>query len=210
MSGATMALGKCPDCGADVAAEAPTCWLCFADLSATAAERIAASPAPPPIPTAGAHTFSLDTLFLVMTLVAVCAGIVAAAPEALVFVVLIVVPAVVRTLGKTRQRVKSGEELTASAKIGAFFGSLMLAALTWAAAMVAFFGACWAACGAAALVGAAGPYGGNALTFGFIIGGIVGLVVFVSLYRLLWPGRRRKKAKGSKVGGQGPGQGNVN
>ena len=106
---------------------------------------------------------------------------------------MLVVPAVVRTLGRSRQIVKAAGELSMAGKIGAFFSSLLIAALVWAAAAVAFYGACWAACGAATLAGAGGPYGGDALGFGLIVGGIVGVVVFGLLYWLFWPGRRKKK-----------------
>src|SRR6187402_3410953 len=101
------AAARCPECGADVRPLDEKCWLCQRPLSAKdviTAELI--QPAAPPIvpewvaarSTANPAQFSLETLMLVITLVAVCLGMIAATPGLGVLVSVVAAPALIRTL----------------------------------------------------------------------------------------------------------------
>ena len=177
---------RCPECGAASPCRSDRCWLCGAALpveagspgttATTAAEAVA-------------KTFSLSSLFLVMTLVAVGAGVFAAAPGLGILFVILATPALVRTMVVTSRQKTSGIATTPSQKIAAFLGSVGVVLLVILSIGVALFTACWTACAGGAVMSAAGQ---QATIAGAVAGGIVGLALSGWVLRLIW--RKGRKA----------------
>lgn len=140
--------GVCPECGAARAAGRERCWLCdralVADEAGAAANPEAANPYVAPRPT-GEHLaaqFSLETLFLVTTLVAVCLGVFLLAPGLGVLMALVTVPALARSFMMGYRRKQAGLRLTTGEKISAFVLSFFLMIAVGWAGCAAFFGVC--------------------------------------------------------------------
>ena len=133
----------CPECGAALAVGQEQCWLCHRSLVGAQTD-VAANPYAPPRPT-GEHLaaqFSLETLFLVMTLVAVCFGAFLLAPGLGVFVAIVAVPALARSFMVGYRYKQVGMRLTTNEKIGAFALSFLL---VWEAGLlgcIAFIAVC--------------------------------------------------------------------
>lgn len=122
---------KCRHCGAVNARPAPKCWLCGQDPSG---EPEAVAAAPPPVHTAAinpaqkySRSFTLATIFLVMTLIAVCMGVVVMSPGLGIVLAILSLPAFVRTGLRVQRRVALGKSVTTGQKIGWFLGSLAAA-----------------------------------------------------------------------------------
>lgn len=145
-------LKVCAACGAVNGADRSVCWLCNETLGA-AQRGIPGGPVlqqlayePPqrsrPERERPDRTFSLMSLFLVLTIVAVGLGIASVAPGMLVLFLLIVVPALVRT--------QSAPNSGALGFVGGFFEALgtviLFAMLVFVGACVALFAACWVLC----------------------------------------------------------------
>ncbi|HUY34979.1 MAG TPA: hypothetical protein VMV69_19685 [Pirellulales bacterium] len=102
----------CPECGADYPSIGQRCWLCGAAPPDGAAlpDRAAPTAGNAPensIASSTRHTFSLISLFLVMTLVAVCLGVFAAAPGLGIVLAIVATPALVRTMIVSSRRRRS-------------------------------------------------------------------------------------------------------
>lgn len=130
---------RCGQCGASCAVEATRCWLCNAPLSAAIA---GASGAPAP-----AQQFSLATILLVITLIAVCLGTFRISPGFGIAVICFSVPALIRTVVVGVQNKSVGQRLTIGDKLRVFAASLGIMVLVGIAAFVAFQIACWGTCG---------------------------------------------------------------
>jgi hypothetical protein len=89
------------------------------------------------------RTFSLSTVFLWTTLVAVVTGVARIAPGAGVLLALLSVPAALRTIGTARHRMRAtGESMNTLEKIEVFASSFALVIAIIAAAAAAFVAAC--------------------------------------------------------------------
>jgi hypothetical protein len=134
----------CPSCGAPLKPTDAQCWLCRAQAR-EAAQDINPYASPTPIaPLQAKNQFSLATLFLIMTLVAVAMGALMVAPGLGTFLIVLAVPALVRTVIAGRRRWEKGETPTISIKILDFLAS---AAIIWVisiAATIAFGVVCTA------------------------------------------------------------------
>ncbi len=146
---------KCRHCGAVNARPAPKCWLCGQDPSGEP-EAVAAAPPPVhtaainpaqkyvqqaregfadnQVHTAAinpaqkySRSFTLATIFLVMTLIAVCMGVVVMSPGLGIVLAILSLPAFVRTGLRVQRRVALGKSVTTGQKIGWFLGSLAAA-----------------------------------------------------------------------------------
>jgi ribosomal protein L40E len=188
----------CRDCGALLSSGAEECWLCGARQERLAA--IAESPrefpaavnpyASPPLP-AGANlnrTFSLSTMFLWTTLVAVMVGAGTIHPALAFYLALLTVPAALRTVGiAVRRKRRRGERMSAVEKIGAFFSSMGLVLVIEVAAYIAFCAVCFpiglAGFGAAEHGDAAGSM---VMGFAVIAGSAAGITVAYFLIRAYW------------------------
>jgi hypothetical protein len=148
---------QCSECGALVGAR-DVCWLCGAAIvvSAEAVDPTGNSPFVPDWEKkrrASASQFSLESLMLVITLIAVCLGMLVAVPGLGVLVCIVAVPALVRALIAGRQHKAVSGSLNLQEKVLAFLAStgivlgILLAGLS--AFAVACVGTCFAALGIA-------------------------------------------------------------
>lgn len=146
----------CPDCGAQVQPAAAACWLCQKPLASQAeiVEAEIVEPTPPPIipaweqarRTASPLQFSLESLMLVITLVAVCLGMIVVMPGLGVPVAIVAAPALVRTLIAGFQQRAAGSQMTLSEKALTFLASTGITMAVLAAGGTAFATACFASC----------------------------------------------------------------
>jgi hypothetical protein len=141
MSSSTSASGRCPECGAELAAGQARCWLCQRHFHEPAGENPYASPRP--ISEQSAAQFSLASLFLVVTLVAVWLGVFLLAPGLSILLAVFATPAAIRTMITSSYRRTAGAALTPLQKLGAFLISLLLMAVIGLATFVAFQVVCW-------------------------------------------------------------------
>jgi hypothetical protein len=152
-----------------------------------------ANPYTPPRPIVGDTTpaqFSLLTLLLVTTLVAVCMGVTVAAPGWGLLLSALAAPALVRTMLATVKQKKAGIVLSLSQKLAVFGVSLCVMVMIGVAAVVAFEAGCWGT----ALVwdGVSGaPNLDSMLITSVSIGSLLALITIVWL---LWLTRPRKPA----------------
>jgi hypothetical protein len=186
-------LACCPECGAGVRTDAVRCWLCHRELGAR-------DPYSPPaeialVPGSGAAQFSLATILLVTTLVAVCLGVFRISPGFGVIVVVLATPALVRTIVAGTREKQRGHRLSVAEKIGTFVASFGVMILACVAGIAAFLAACFGTCGLATAMNSAGPDSAGpesewlfitALVVSTAIGlFVVGLVIYA-----MRPGRR--------------------
>lgn len=175
---------RCPECGAEHHAGARRCWLCGAEL----AGEPSAAPASTSADTeATAATFSLSSLFLVMTLVAVCAGVFAAAPGLGIIFAVLATPALVRTIFITAKQKSRGTAVTPGQKIVRFLGSIGVVLLVFLSIGVALLTACLTACAGYEL----DPNKGTFIFPSMVIGGVVGLPLAGWLLWLIWRWQRK-------------------
>ena len=132
------------------------------------------------------HTFSLSTLFLVMTLISVGMGVMVAAPGLGIPLVIISVPALFRTSAASRRTKPVNVKWTNSERVAAFMGSLGIMFLIAIAGVVAFQIACWSSCWGVAMLG-----GGENSAFitGIWVGGGAGVLAIIWLIWRTWPRR---------------------
>jgi hypothetical protein len=198
----------CPACGAQVQPTSTACWLCQEPLASPAeiVEAELVEPTPPPIipaweqarRTASPLQFSLESLMLVITLVAVCLGMIVAMPGVGVLVAIVAAPALVRTLIAGFQQRAAGSQMTLSEKALTFLASTGITMAVLAAGGTAFASACFASCLVALGVSSATTPSGriNEEYWIYIVLGfssLVGLATTVWLFWLLRPqhfGRR--------------------
>jgi hypothetical protein len=145
------ASNRCPQCGAARYGRARKCWLCgFRDEGEIAAteprdRQPALNPYAPTAPSGGNvnRTFSLSTMFLWTTLVAVIAGLARIEPGLAIFGAVLSFPAALRTVVYIGQSKRSGEaQFSVAEKIGLFAGALGLVIVFAVGVGTAIFAAC--------------------------------------------------------------------
>ncbi len=185
----------CPDCGAQVQPTATACWLCQKPLASQAeiVEAEIVEPTPPPIIPAWEQArrqasplqFSLESLMLVITLVAVCLGMIVAMPGVGVLVAIVAAPALVRTLIAGFQQRAAGTQMTLSEKALTFLASTGITMAVLAAGGTAFASACFASCLVALGVSSAtNPRGG--FNEDWLIYAVLGFSSLVGLATTIW------------------------
>ena len=194
----------CPECGSQVRAGEERCWLCHAQLPAGQRGResfraedgpVAGSPARNDSrPSAAAsQQFSLATILLVITLIAVCLGVLRISPGFGIAVLVFAVPALIRTVVVGAQVKSVGQRLSIGEKLTAFAASLGIMILVGIAGVVAFQIACWGTCGVIMLTAdAAGASSPNEsiLYISVAIGSLAALAVGLWI---MWLTRPRKR-----------------
>ncbi len=174
----------CAQCGASNTVRSDRCWLCHAALSP--AGQVAAAGSLGDSPFAAVHqeaqrTFTLSSLFLVMTLIAVCLGVLVQAPGLGVPLAVLSAPALIRTVWVRSKRKTRGQPMTVWDKALVFLGSLAIVATIAASAAGAFVGICFSLGWVAFGVNSQGLF---ALAWLLGIGG--GLLIAGLLFRWLW------------------------
>lgn len=178
----------CPECGAGVRADAERCWLCHRELGAR-------DPYAPPAeivlaPGSGTAQFSLATILLVTTLVAVCLGVFRISPGFGVIVVVLATPALVRTIVAGTREKQRGHRLSVAEKIGTFAASFGVMILACVAGIAAFLAACFGTCGLAAALSSAAPGTGEWIFIvALVVSAAIGLFVLGLVIYAMRPGR---------------------
>jgi hypothetical protein len=170
----------CPACNAKLLPGEATCWLC--DAAVTAGDDAPASTpqsaAPlPPTTLRPATSFSLSTLLMFMTLVAVVCGVFSIAPGVGAVMAIVLLPVLAHTAISARREAAMGYNLGAGDRVMLFFSSLALIAATGIAASIAFGISCtagfWASTAAGDVLGARGL---DSLDWGFYVGATLGTI----------------------------------
>ena len=146
----------CPSCGANVRAETTRCWLCFwplppikkgpsltpaeIHLVPTAAHETDSIRRGPP--RAATRQFSLATILLTITLIAVCLGVYHHWPGLGVLVAAMATPALIGTIALGAGRRQRGLPMTTTDKIVAFFAMFGVLFLVLISAVAALLVAC--------------------------------------------------------------------
>ena len=180
---------QCPNCGAARQAQESACWLCgFEEQKETV---------PPwkPVPRAIPHnegTFTITSMMLVITLIAICLGMGAVAPGLGILLGMLSLPAFIRTTLVVSRRQAAGRTIDSSSKVSLFLASLGTVIVAGIAAFVVFFGTCIAACfGAMALEQKGAGFGGGLFFVMLIIGGCLGMASGIFVMWSIW--RRSKE-----------------
>lgn len=186
-SGAITSPATCPHCGAERVAGATVCWLCRAQQAERPAPLPSGGPAPAnpyaaPRSIPSPPQFALSSLLLVMTLAALCVGLVSVAPGLIVPLLIFVLPAIIRTTIVTSRKGASGEVMTTGRKALTFLASIGIVYVIWMAGMVAFFGACAVVVGATAMSSNINPDAENLLITLLMAAGVGSLVLVVWLF----------------------------
>jgi hypothetical protein len=169
----------CPECGAEIKPQDRQCWLCHRLLVIDAEVVESGSPfaeqvAPPKW--VNPAQFSLETLMLVITLVAVCLGMIMALPGLGIVVAIVAAPALVRTLVAGYQERKAGTPMTLGEKLLTFAASTGVAVAVLVTGGTAFAAACVGSCFVALGVSQSGSGTGWNQTFEQVV--IPGLLIF--------------------------------
>ena len=176
---------RCPECGAALDSRESKCWLCLRKLTAEPEMNPYVSPPAQALAVSPAQ-FSLSTLLLVMTLVAVCLGVTMAAPGLGVLLIVLALPALVRTVVSGLKQKQAGAPYTPSEKIAAYCVSLMVMLMVGVAGGIAFEIACWGS--GLLVIGIGGDQNLEAgLITGVALGSIAGIGVLVWLLYLTRP-----------------------
>ncbi len=199
MSQPQLSASLCPDCGAAIRPDTAACWLCRRPLVITA--ELVEGGTPPKSAFVAANRanpalFSLETLMLVITLIAVCLGVIMAAPGLGVVVALVAGPALVRSLVAGYQERQAGTPMTLGDKLLTFVAStgVSLAVLVtgWTAFAAACMGSCFVAAGIDEFGGGAWfRVNGDSIFFVlFAVSGTIGLATAGWLFWVLRPRRK--------------------
>jgi len=180
----------CPDCGAALKPFATQCWLCHRLLVVEAELVEPGSPfeaqyAPPKW--VNPAQFSLETLMLVITLIAVCLGMIMALPGLGIVVAIVAAPALVRTLMAGYQERKSGTPMTLGEKLLTFAASTGVTLAVLVTGGTAFAAACVGSCFVAiGLENAGQPAGGWRQYGDLFIYVLIGMSALIGLGTAGW------------------------
>lgn len=181
----------CPECGAAARKADVKCWLCHRPLVVTAELVEAGSPfvdRPGPPKWVNPAQFSLETLMLVITLIAVCLGVIMAAPGWGVVLAIVAAPALVRTLVAGYQDRKAGTPMTLGEKLLTFLASTGVTLAVLVTGGTAFAAACagslFVACGLEST--GAGPSVLRGRTGELVLYGLLGISALIGLGTAGW------------------------
>jgi hypothetical protein len=195
---------RCPECGAAYRLGGGRCWLCGGRLPQVASQEKQPRPAPASqcgeiidatlVTRETAATFSLSSVFLVVTLAAVAAGVFAAAPGLGVLFLVIATPALARTMVVSSRRKSLGVATTPSAKILNFLQStavvLVILLGIVGALGIALFMACTGSVAGGLLSNSIGKGAEAGFEAGAAAGGLVALAGIGAVLWAVWNSRR--------------------
>ena len=120
------AKSKCPWCQTEVKSAAGYCGKCgaYLEIDPSGAIQVQSDKLENTNEASVGYQFSVSTMLLVTTLVAVCVALFAAAPGLGILLSIIAVPPFIRTLMLVRRRKVKGQEVSTAAKVGLYLGSL--------------------------------------------------------------------------------------
>jgi hypothetical protein len=183
----------CHDCKAQLQIGDEQCWLCGAKVtSVPGAATVRKSAVARPTPGGPVASFSMATLMMFVTLVAIVCGLFSIAPGVGVALALVLLPVLAHTAIAANREETSGHSLRPGERIMLFFASLGLIVMAGVAASIAFGVTCFAGfVGGAALGGTLGAKGEASIGwgavfgigFGAIAGAFVGYRALIALSR---------------------------
>jgi small-conductance mechanosensitive channel len=188
MADAAAKTAFCPHCQAEYQPGAERCWICHQPLEPARPEHAGAPEGTPP---SVRRSFHLNTLMVVIALVAVLLGLFRESSGLGVFVAVICLPAALRLRSVAAQRQARDQPMSLPEKIWDFIGSALIA---WA--MLVMLGICAAVAfllmclvGGVNFTGpATQPSWPNLIPVGLPV--VVGLVCAIVMGRFLWTRRR--------------------
>jgi hypothetical protein len=141
-------VANCPRCKAIFKGGPGYCWKCGVwididdkGIASTASDRDDAS-----LPEHAGFSYSISSLLLVTTLIAVCLALAAAAPGLGILLAVVSIPPFVRTILLVRRRKQQGKNVSAGAKVSLYLGSfgvtLVVTCVTLFMSLSAFFFSC--------------------------------------------------------------------
>lgn len=185
----------CPQCGAAVRSDESTCWLCGAALVAskvlTPEPGVLAPPGRESTPHR-AFSFSLSTMLLVMTLVAVCLGLLAVAPGIGILVGILLAPVLVRTTMVVKRRERTGRPVSSLEQAGLIATSLVVAHVMVAVVATASIGTFCGTCLGLAAVTPGFNYRQHDIHAMALLSGALALAVTLLSLRWIWRWMRRR------------------
>ena len=179
----------CSRCLAEVDRHADTCWLCEEPLLQPTAPAeqapdlfsLSTSPYEPEPHRDAGLSFSISSILLLTTLVAIIAALIAAEPWLGVPSAIIMAPILVRTAMVVRQRKAMGRTVSVLQKLALITSSLYVAVIILALACVAGIGLLFAMCAGRGPITGHGGGGDNSTAF------IIALIVLAaSCWTLIW------------------------
>ncbi len=166
-------VSRCATCHAALLPGAERCWLCGAPMASGIDAAAATDPAngSSRSKVGPVASFSLATLMMFVTLVAVVCGVFSIAPGVGVAMALVLLPVLAHTAISARGAEALGHSLSPGERIALFFGSLALVVVAGVAASIAFGITCFGGFFAGAAAGEAlGARGYDSLGWGFAVG----------------------------------------
>jgi hypothetical protein len=148
---------RCSGCGATCAVSDERCWLCLGMLHPLSERLDGETFSPTAAGDVSRAQFSLATLLLLTTLIAVCLGLIRLNPCLGTWAVILIVPAVIRTLYLGAGEKSRGHRLSVYEKVLAFIASLGVILLAYIAGSVALAASCVVTVTPVAVVPAAEP-----------------------------------------------------
>ena len=175
----------CPNCGADIS-DAPICWLCYSEWKTAEVE--AASRTKPNIVTPPAPIqFGVGALLLLITYVAVLCGVFTIAPGWALVLVLLTLPAFIRTAFVARRERGRGRPMDMAEKTLVFLATTGFVIGLVIAMAIAFYATCWGGL-FAGMFGheiVTSQSGFGSLGTGLIVGVISGIIAALGVMALM-------------------------
>jgi hypothetical protein len=163
----------CHACHAQLKIGDDRCWLCGAAVTTEVAAAAVTEPvaARPPSIGSPVASFSMATLMMFVTLVAVVCGVFSIAPGVGAALALVLLPVLAHTAIAARREEATGHSLRPGERITLFFASLGLVVVSGVAASIAFGVTCVGGFfGGAALGEAMGAKGYDSIGWGAVVG----------------------------------------
>jgi hypothetical protein len=165
---------RCPQCGQMTTSNAGMCWLCLEKFSVQEGEP------PPPAADQPRPADSMAWVIVGVVAIVLTAVLVREMPGVLAVILVVAIPALIRTLTTENQRRDNSTGFGSVAMI--FLSSLGIATFVGVAAAAAFFAICFSV-GWISFLATANL---AAIAVGIIAGIVAGVTVAVFLYKRLW------------------------
>ena len=180
----------CPHCEALLSPGWTECWLCGASAPTAVTAPFPNVPQGECRPASrGRLQYGLSSLLLFMTLVAILCSITSMSPGLGIGLIILSVPALVRTCVVAPRSGVHGQPMSVRAKTAVFLITIPVVVFVCVTAAAAFFATCGVTMG---IGGTVSGRWDSSLVVAVILGSIVGLMVAVLLTRLLLKSSRRR------------------
>ena len=188
----TSVTAACPNCGATYSPPASVCWLCKKNLPTDAPASVGSLDRKTLDPGEKfSFTFSIASILLATTLIAVFFGVLTMAPGLAILLAILSVPAFVRTGLAVHRRSQIGKPVSPASKALWFLGSLTVTTVVVTLVIVASVGTFCAVC-----LGGAGVMNdpNKPVPFAFLAAGITTVIALTLSVR--WIRRRWRRDVG--------------